>query len=283
MTKRDLIMERALELFSEHGFEATSVQQITERCGISKGAFYLYFKSKDELILCIIDQFMSGFVADLEHTVTFCQNKESLLYDFLLVTFTKFREQADFAKIFLKEQVFSFSEELIHTLKFYRSAFNRLLFSVIQKQYARLKPDMQLELFFTMKGLIKSYTELILFEQYPAELELICRGMIEKADIMAKHASIASLPEEYFQTVRIEPEVDKETVVALLEDVARENEDDPLARESAELLLEDLENPKFSEAISTGLLKNISNTRSGKWAAYLYRQLIKKIANNQGS
>ncbi|MFS8629945.1 MAG: TetR/AcrR family transcriptional regulator, partial [Bacillales bacterium] len=51
MTKRELIMERALELFAENGFEATSVQQITERCGISKGAFYLYFKSKDELIL----------------------------------------------------------------------------------------------------------------------------------------------------------------------------------------------------------------------------------------
>ncbi len=43
-------MEKALELFSEQGFEATSVQQITERCGISKGAFYLSFKTKDELV-----------------------------------------------------------------------------------------------------------------------------------------------------------------------------------------------------------------------------------------
>ncbi len=276
MTKRELIMERALELFAENGFEATSVQQITERCGISKGAFYLYFKSKDELILSIIERFMSGFIADLEHTVTFSRNKGNLLYDFLLVTFTKFREQADFAKIFLKEQVFSFSEELIHTLKFYQSAFCRLLFSVIQKRYAHLKPDMQLELFFTMNGLIKSYAELIFFEQYPAELERICRAMVEKADIMAKHASIASLSEEYFQTVHIKPEIDKETVAALLEDVARENEEDPLVRESAELLLKDLENPKFTEAITAGLLNNISNTRSGKWAAYMYRQFLQQ-------
>ena len=58
MIKKQLIMEKALELFAEKGFEATSVQQITEHCGISKGAFYLSFKSKDELILALIDHFM---------------------------------------------------------------------------------------------------------------------------------------------------------------------------------------------------------------------------------
>ena len=39
-------MEKALELFARQGFEATSVQQITEHCGISKGAFYLSLNQK---------------------------------------------------------------------------------------------------------------------------------------------------------------------------------------------------------------------------------------------
>ena len=34
MIKKQLIMDKALELFAEKGFESTSVQQITERCGI---------------------------------------------------------------------------------------------------------------------------------------------------------------------------------------------------------------------------------------------------------
>ena len=42
-SKKQLIIEKAVELFAENGFESTSVQQITERCGISKGAFYLIF------------------------------------------------------------------------------------------------------------------------------------------------------------------------------------------------------------------------------------------------
>lgn len=39
MVKKQLIMDKALELFAKQGFEATSVQQITDHCGISKGAF----------------------------------------------------------------------------------------------------------------------------------------------------------------------------------------------------------------------------------------------------
>lgn len=67
MGKKQLIMERALELFAEQGFEPTSVQQITERCGISKGAFYLSFKSKDELIVALIDQFMSQMISNTDY------------------------------------------------------------------------------------------------------------------------------------------------------------------------------------------------------------------------
>ena len=68
MIKKQLIMEKALELFAKQGFEATSVQQITEHCGISKGAFYLSFKSKDELILALIDYFMTQFTSDIDYT-----------------------------------------------------------------------------------------------------------------------------------------------------------------------------------------------------------------------
>lgn len=69
MSKKQLIMESALELFAKQGFEATSVQQITEHSGISKGAFYLSFKSKDELIMALIDQFMEQFISDIDRIV----------------------------------------------------------------------------------------------------------------------------------------------------------------------------------------------------------------------
>lgn len=66
LDRKQLIMEKAIELFAARGFESTSVQQITEHCGISKGAFYLSFKSKDELILEIIDYFMKRFTTGVD-------------------------------------------------------------------------------------------------------------------------------------------------------------------------------------------------------------------------
>jgi len=49
--KRQLVVETALRLFSEKGFDQVPVDSIIEAAGISKGTFYHYFKSKDEILL----------------------------------------------------------------------------------------------------------------------------------------------------------------------------------------------------------------------------------------
>ncbi|WP_274651917.1 FAD-dependent oxidoreductase [Paenibacillus humicola] len=49
--KRDFVVETALKLFRERGFEQVSVDEIIHATGTSKGTFYHYFKSKDELLV----------------------------------------------------------------------------------------------------------------------------------------------------------------------------------------------------------------------------------------
>jgi TetR/AcrR family transcriptional regulator, transcriptional repressor for nem operon len=44
-------------LFLEKGVAATSLDEITSRAGVSKGLFYLYFRSKDDLLAAMQDQF----------------------------------------------------------------------------------------------------------------------------------------------------------------------------------------------------------------------------------
>jgi AcrR family transcriptional regulator len=53
--KKQLIMETALELFSENGFHATSMSQIAKKAGISKGLAYNYFQSKNEILEDILE------------------------------------------------------------------------------------------------------------------------------------------------------------------------------------------------------------------------------------
>lgn len=48
---RQKIFDTSLELFNKHGYENVTVDAICEKLGLSKGAFYTHFKSKDQIIL----------------------------------------------------------------------------------------------------------------------------------------------------------------------------------------------------------------------------------------
>jgi AcrR family transcriptional regulator len=52
--KKTLIMDSALELIAENGYQDVSISNIARRAGISKGLMYNYFESKDELIRSIV-------------------------------------------------------------------------------------------------------------------------------------------------------------------------------------------------------------------------------------
>ena len=54
--RKKAVIDHALRLFVEHGIAKTSIQQIIERAGISKGTFYNYFSSKTECIEAILEQ-----------------------------------------------------------------------------------------------------------------------------------------------------------------------------------------------------------------------------------
>jgi TetR/AcrR family transcriptional repressor of nem operon len=52
---RQQILDAALAVFQENGFNATSVNDIVERANVPKGSFYNHFKSKDALGIEILD------------------------------------------------------------------------------------------------------------------------------------------------------------------------------------------------------------------------------------
>lgn len=47
---RPQILAAALDLFAEKGYDATSVQEIVHRAGVTKGALYHYFAAKDDIL-----------------------------------------------------------------------------------------------------------------------------------------------------------------------------------------------------------------------------------------
>jgi AcrR family transcriptional regulator len=53
------LMRVSVELFARQGYAQTSVQQIVDAAGVTKGALYHYFTSKDDLLFDIYDRILS--------------------------------------------------------------------------------------------------------------------------------------------------------------------------------------------------------------------------------
>lgn len=54
--RRSRILVTAQDVFSEKGFRAAEVQDIAERAGVSKATIYKVFKSKDEILVTIVEE-----------------------------------------------------------------------------------------------------------------------------------------------------------------------------------------------------------------------------------
>ena len=67
---RDKIIKAAFSLFSEKGYEATSTQDIISLTGLSRGAMYHHFKSKQEILETVTRQAQEQIHSFLEALVT---------------------------------------------------------------------------------------------------------------------------------------------------------------------------------------------------------------------
>jgi AcrR family transcriptional regulator len=63
---RALILETALELFHERGYEETTMRAIAERAGVALGSAYYYFRSKEQLIQAFYGRTHQEHLADAE-------------------------------------------------------------------------------------------------------------------------------------------------------------------------------------------------------------------------
>jgi TetR/AcrR family transcriptional repressor of nem operon len=52
------IVGKAMDLFWRQGYEATGVAQIQAEAGVLPGSFYFFFKSKEALLLAVLDRYM---------------------------------------------------------------------------------------------------------------------------------------------------------------------------------------------------------------------------------
>jgi AcrR family transcriptional regulator len=66
MSKKELIIKAATQLFSEKGFKETSVAEISKLTGAAEGTIFHHFKTKEEIFLSILENVKKGVIEEFE-------------------------------------------------------------------------------------------------------------------------------------------------------------------------------------------------------------------------
>lgn len=81
---RARLLEGALEVFAERGFHGASVEDICDRAGFTRGAFYSNFGSKDELVLALFQATTDRLLEQIEALLPDLASQPGSLLDAVL-------------------------------------------------------------------------------------------------------------------------------------------------------------------------------------------------------
>jgi AcrR family transcriptional regulator len=102
---RERLLESAKVLFSQKGYYATSVEDIVENAGFSKGTFYFYFKSKEELFKSLVEEMHLNIAKRLENFLERELPLEDALIEHAKVFLEDIYQNRHIAQIFLFQLV----------------------------------------------------------------------------------------------------------------------------------------------------------------------------------
>jgi len=89
--KRERLIAAAVELFAEKGFFYTTTAEVSAQAGVAAGTLYLYFNSKDDLLVATLNTFLDEFSLEIVPSVYAADTAASKLQTFVR-EFTRFIE-----------------------------------------------------------------------------------------------------------------------------------------------------------------------------------------------
>lgn len=180
--KEKVIIEAAIKLYATKGFSSTSIQEIVTESGISKGAFYLYFKSKDALLIAILEYYFDYIQKNLEVYEQENLPPREKFSKQLTALFNTMLEHKEFIIMQSREQAIPLNEE-VKALMF-RKHYEALVFyqqSLLAIYGKNTEPHLW-DMALILEGLINSYMRLLFFNQERYEINELVEYILRRMD-----------------------------------------------------------------------------------------------------
>jgi TetR/AcrR family fatty acid metabolism transcriptional regulator len=101
--KRRHILEAAVAVFARAGFHKSRVSDVAREADVADGTIYLYFKSKDDILISIFEETMSEMIDRVEHAISGIDDPLEQLRSFALNHMNNVETHMAVAKVLLVE------------------------------------------------------------------------------------------------------------------------------------------------------------------------------------
>jgi AcrR family transcriptional regulator len=180
------ILEAAITLFSENGYENTSIESIAKIAGVGKGTVYGYFQTKKE----ILKGFCEYELEKIHMKLVNGSNQDApILEQMLTIYMTEFyhvTQNKEFGRLYMRESIFPCDSEAQDNQEIDDKYF-QILFPILEKGQERgeLRKDVELLYitahFYSLYVLIISawYTGRISSEEVEPSMKILFRQVLE--------------------------------------------------------------------------------------------------------
>ncbi len=163
--KRALILAKTLDLFRAQGIKSTTMQQVAEAAGVSKGALYLHFASKSALTLAAMEYLDDGLVAQVNQIL----EREDLSPREQLVTQIRFqfetlREDQQLTTEFWQEAGFQLDEQVVSLAEKIRLTWQLIQEKFLLRAYGDHVKPYVIDLSVMLSGALNEYASLAILQ-----------------------------------------------------------------------------------------------------------------------
>jgi AcrR family transcriptional regulator len=268
-TKKTLIIEKAMHLFATKGFESTSIQEITDACGISKGSFYLSFKSKEELHVSIFEYFfekLSSRLTNLDQLIE--ETPRDKFRMLLMIQFEEIDRQADFILMHIREQTNPLNSNMIKLLGKMQDQHHSLLKRMFMEVYGEKIEPYLTDLIVMTKGLLHGYLEIIMLHQKQLDYHQLSSFIMDRLDDLVK-GILAKQPNPFLEPSMLNSHLLQDSTIntskqSLLQYVIlciTETDDEDLLV-TLEVIADELRREEPRVPVLKGMLANLSEVES---------------------
>lgn len=281
--KKRKILLAAMKLFSKKSVHQTSMQQIAEVCGLSKGSLYTHFKSKEELLS---DIFIYYYQVLRDQIAAAKQDSDSPQEDFI-------REMA-----IRTQHYYAFQEFFLMQMKEIQGLEDPSLNQFVQQENLILKQRMEkrmiemygekivpyaADLTTSLKGLMISYLREVIEKGDKPDFKVLSLYLFKQLDAVAKMLSDKK-PTPFLSSYLKEgkgsdpqEEVHPLHVLKKLKESARREKESVVIMDSIAIIEKELLEVKPRQAILDGMISNLKRSSSIKQLTEELEQSIKKM------